>query len=35
MCTCDRQAQRSHVLERVAKQTIEFLVAGLDLYDIF
>src|SRR4029077_6080433 len=28
---CDRQPERGHVLERLAKQTIKFLVAGLDL----
>src|SRR6516225_1001193 len=28
---CDRQPERSHVLECLAKQTIKFLVASLDL----
>ena len=32
---CHRQAERSHVLKRLAKQTIEFLVAGLDLDNVF
>lgn len=28
---CDWQAERSHILECLAKQTIKFFVAGLDL----
>jgi hypothetical protein len=28
---CDRQPERGHVLECLAKQTIKFLVAGLNL----
>ena len=32
---CDRQAERSHILECLAKQAIKFLVAGLNLDDVF
>ena len=31
----NRQAECRHVLERLAKQTIEFFVAGLDLDNVF
>jgi hypothetical protein len=30
-----RQAEGGHVLERLAKQAVKFLVAGLDLDDVF
>ena len=32
---CHRQAERGHVLERLAKQAIKFLVAGPDLDNVF
>jgi hypothetical protein len=30
-----RQAEGGHVLERLAKQAVKFLITGLDLDDVF